>query len=69
MSKLNTLDKVALLLLILGGISWGMVGFLKFDLVAWLFGGMETVAARTVYALLGIAALYKIFVFKKLGRK
>ncbi len=69
MSKLKAMDMVALVLVIIGGINWGLVGFLKFDLVAWLFGGMEAVVARVVYALVGVSALYLLIVFGKLSRK
>lgn len=69
MSKLKTLDIVALVLAIVGGLNWGLVGFFKFDLVAWLFGGAETVMARIIYALVGLAALYLLFVIGKLGKK
>ena len=69
MSKLKAMDMVALVLVIIGGINWGLVGFLKFDLVAWLFGGMEAAVARVIYALVGISALYLLVVFGKLSRK
>lgn len=69
MSKLKMLDIVALVLVIVGGLNWGLVGFFKFDLVAWLFGGVETVMARIIYALVGLAALYLLFLVGKLGKK
>jgi len=69
MSKLKGLDIVALVLVIVGGLNWGLVGFFQFDLVAWLFGGMAAVLARIVYALVGLAALYLLVIFGKLTRK
>jgi uncharacterized membrane protein YuzA (DUF378 family) len=69
MSKLKAVDMIALVLVIVGGLNWGLIGFFKFDLVAWLFGGMEAAAARIVYALVGLAALYILAILGKLGKK
>jgi len=69
MSKLKGLDMVAFALVIIGGLNWGLIGFLKFDLVAWLFGGMDTAVARIVYAIVGIAALYLLVMVGKFSRK
>ncbi|GHD03521.1 hypothetical protein GCM10007320_63710 [Pseudorhodoferax aquiterrae] len=55
----NPVDYVALLLLIVGGLNWGLVGVFNFDLVAAIFGTMTT-ASRIVYALVGVSALYSI---------
>ena len=54
------LDKIALTLLIVGGINWGSVGLFRFDLVAWLFGGQTATVSRVVYTLVGLAALWCI---------
>jgi uncharacterized protein len=69
MPRLKTLDIVALALVIVGGLNWGLVGFFQFDLVAWLFGGSETAIARVVYALVGLAAVYLLAMTGKLARK
>jgi uncharacterized protein len=69
MSKLKTLDIVALVLLVIGGLNWGLVGFFGFDLVAWLFGGAGMMVARIVYALVGLSALYVLVIFGKLAKK
>lgn len=53
------LDTIALVLIIIGGINWGLVGLINVDLVAWAFG-MGTLLARAVYVLVGLAALYSI---------
>ena len=50
--------KLALALLIVGGINWGLVGIFQFDLVAWLFGGVDSVVSRIVYTLVGLSALW-----------
>lgn len=54
------IDKIALILSIIGGINWGLIGFFRFDLVAYLFGGQTASASRVVYALVGLAALWCI---------
>ena len=59
-------DKLALVLLIVGGINWGLVGIFELDLVAWLAGGAGSVLARTVYILVAISAVWCIsFLFRK----
>ena len=59
------IDFIALVLLIIGGINWGLIGFLKFDLVAFLFGQMTWIS-RIVYALVGLSALYSITLFGRI---
>ncbi|MEE1076120.1 MAG: DUF378 domain-containing protein [Acutalibacteraceae bacterium] len=54
------LDRIALSLLIIGGINWGSVGIFQFDLVAWLFGGQTGMISRIVYTLVGLSALWCI---------
>jgi uncharacterized protein len=56
MKRLNTLDWISLVLLIVGGLNWGLIGLFSFDLVAAIFGDM-TVASRVIYTLIGIAAV------------
>ena len=51
-------DKLALILLIIGGVNWGLVGVFEFDLVAWLFGGAASFISRAIYILVAIAALW-----------
>ena len=53
------LDKIALVLIIIGAINWGLIGFFKFDLVAAIFGQMSVIS-RIVYALVGISGLWGI---------
>ena len=52
------LDRLALTLLIIGGVNWGSVGLFQFDLVAFLCGGAGSVISRAVYALVGLSALW-----------
>lgn len=54
------LDKIALAILIIGGINWGSVGLFQFDLVAWIFGGQGAILSRIVYTLVALAALWCI---------
>jgi len=68
MSKLNGLDWVALVLLIVGGLNWLLVGLFDFNLVAGIFGPMSVIA-RIVYVLVGLSALYILFISGKLGKK
>ena len=54
------IDRIALLLAIVGGVNWGLVGIFRFDLVAWVCGGQTAAIARIIYTLVGIAALWCI---------
>ncbi|MCR5636305.1 MAG: DUF378 domain-containing protein [Clostridiales bacterium] len=54
------LDKIALTLLIIGGINWGSVGIFQFDLVAWIFGGQTGIVSRIIYTLVGLSAIWCI---------
>ena len=57
---MGILDRIALLLTVIGGINWGLVGIFRFDVVAWICGGQDAIIARIVYTLVGIAALWCI---------
>ena len=58
--------KICILLLIVGGLNWGLVGLFRFDLVAWLFGGQGSLFSRVVYTLVGLAGLWCIsFLFRR----
>ncbi len=67
MGKLSTLDWVCLILVIIGGLNWLLVGLFEFDLVAGIFGAMAT---RIIYILVGLATLYVLFLLvPKIGKK
>ena len=68
MNKLSTIDWVALVLVIIGGVNWGLIGFFNFDLVATIFGN-ESMLSRIIYDLVGISAVYLIFVAPKMGKE
>jgi uncharacterized protein len=54
---MSMLSRIALALVIIGGLNWGLIGFFQFDLVATLFGGQDAFLSRVVYGLVGISAL------------
>jgi uncharacterized membrane protein YuzA (DUF378 family) len=64
------LDGLARLLIVVGGLNWGLVGIFKFDLVAWICGGLDfgqtNAVSRIVYVLVGIAALYQLVLLPSL---
>ena len=52
------MDRIALVLAIIGGLNWGLVGLFRFDLVAYLFGGQTAMVSRVIYTLVGLAAIW-----------
>ncbi len=68
MNKLCIVDWIALILIVVGGLTWGLVGAFNFDLVAAIFGAGSLIA-RIVYILVGLSAIYTIFILGKLGKK
>ncbi len=54
------LDKIALVLAIIGGLNWGSIGIFQFDLVAWICGGQTSIISRIIYILVGLAAVWCI---------
>lgn len=65
---MKTLDVVIAVLLVVGGLNWGLVGFFGFDLVGGLFGDMSALS-RLVYALVGLAAVYQGLSWKAIQRR
>ncbi|MBT2758239.1 DUF378 domain-containing protein [Mesobacillus foraminis] len=57
---MSTLQRIALILTIIGAINWGLVGFFQFDLVASIFGGQDAGISRIVYGLVGLAGLINL---------
>ncbi len=53
-------DKIALVLLIIGGINWGSIGLFRFDIVAWICGGPASLVSRIVYTIVGLCSLWCI---------
>lgn len=54
------LDKISLVLLIIGGINWGSIGIFGFDIVGWIFGGQGAIISRIIFTVVGLAALWCI---------
>ncbi len=52
------LDRISLILVIIGAINWGAIGLFQFDLVAWLFGGQGAIISRIVYTLVALAGIW-----------
>ena len=62
---MKVIDYIALVLVIIGCINWGLIGFFSFDLVAVIFGDMS-ILSRIIYALVGISGLYALSFFGRL---
>jgi uncharacterized membrane protein YuzA (DUF378 family) len=58
---MKTMNIITLILIIIGGINWGLVGLFQFDLVASLFGGQDAALSRLVYILVGVSALWQLY--------
>ncbi len=57
---MKAIRSIAMLLMIIGSLNWGLIGFFQYDLISDLFGGMSSGAARFIYAIVGLAGLYGI---------
>jgi len=66
---MKVFDVLAAVLLVVGGLNWGLVGAFQFDLVATIFGGQEAILARVVYILVGVAALYQAVALKAIQKR
>ncbi|MDO4300651.1 MAG: DUF378 domain-containing protein [Clostridia bacterium] len=64
--NMKALDYTALTLVVIGAINWGLIGFFQFDLVATLFGGMNSWISRIIYALVGISGIYTLTLYGKI---
>ena len=53
-------NKIALALIIIGALNWGLVGLFSFDLVAWICGGATAIVARIIYTLIALAGIWSI---------
>ena len=63
------IDKICLMLVILGSIIWGLGGIFQFDLVAWLFGGSDAIVSRIIYSVIALAGIWCIsLLFRDNGR-
>ncbi|MCL1696465.1 MULTISPECIES: DUF378 domain-containing protein [unclassified Lysinibacillus] len=62
---MSVVYRIALVLVIIGAINWGLIGFFRFDLVAYLFGGQTAVLSRWIYAFVGLAGLISMPILVK----
>ncbi|MCQ2463488.1 MAG: DUF378 domain-containing protein [Clostridia bacterium] len=62
------LDRIALILTIIGALNWGSIGLFRFDLVAWIFGGQGAIISRIIYTLVAVAGIWCIsLLFRRNG--
>lgn len=54
------LDRIALIILVIGGINWGSIGLFQFDIVGWIFGGQGAIISRIIYTLVALSAIWCI---------
>lgn len=54
------LDKICLILVIIGSLNWGLVGLFEFDLVAWIFGSSTALLSRIIYTVIALAGIWCI---------
>ncbi|MBQ7231723.1 MAG: DUF378 domain-containing protein [Bacillales bacterium] len=57
---MSIMQRIALIITLIGALNWGLIGFFQFDLVAFIFGGQNALFSRIIYALVGISALINI---------
>ena len=57
------LDRIALILVVIGGMNWGSIGLFQFDIVAWAFGGQHSAVSRVLYTIVALAAIWCISLF------
>ena len=55
-----SMDIIAMILLIIGGINWGSIGIFQFDIIAWAFGSQAEIISRIIYTLVGLSAIWCI---------
>ena len=54
------LDRISLILTIVGALNWGSIGLFQFDIVAWIFGGSDALLARIIYTVIALAGIWCI---------
>ncbi|MCL2508427.1 MAG: DUF378 domain-containing protein [Oscillospiraceae bacterium] len=52
------LDRISLILVVIGALNWGSIGLFQFDIVAWIFGGQGAVVSRIIYTLVALAGIW-----------
>ena len=59
------IDKICLILAIVGTLNWGSIGLFQFDIVAWIFGGQDAIFSRIIYTIIALAGIRCISLFFK----
>lgn len=54
------MDRIALIIAVIGALNWGSIGLFSFDIVAWIFGGQEAIGSRIVYTIVALAGIWCI---------
>ncbi len=54
------LDRISLILVIIGAVNWGSIGLFQFDIVSWIFGGQDAIISRIIYTLIALAGIWCI---------
>lgn len=52
------LDRISLILVIIGAVNWGAIGLFQFDIVSWLFGGQDAILSRIIYTVIALAGIW-----------
>ena len=60
---MKIMDRIALILTVIGAINWGSIGLFRFDIVAWICGGQMSAVSRVIYTIVGLAGLWCISLF------
>ncbi len=63
------MDRIALILAIIGGLNWGSIGLFQFDVVAWICGGQTSLVARIIYTVVALAALWCVSLLFRTGEE
>ena len=66
-SSMRTLQHIALALVIIGALNWGLIGLFQFDLVAAIFGGQASGLSRVIYTLVGLSGLFSLSIFIRIA--
>lgn len=66
---MKKMDVLAAVLLVVGGVNWGLWGVFEFDLVAAIFGGNTAMLSKIIYGVVGLAALYQAFGLKAIQKR
>lgn len=66
---MKAIDVIVAVLLVVGGLNWGLVGLFQFDLVASIFGGQGALLSRIVYILVGVSAVFQAIQWKAIQRR